>query len=129
MWVSSATSTSASSSTSLEGQQLSSDDFLTLLVAQLTHQDPLEPMEGQELMAQIAQLETVVKLDELNDYLQASNQLTNPLSTLGRTVFWHDSAGELRSGQVTAVAKDGTGAFKLVVGEEWIDFSVVERIE
>lgn len=108
---------------------ISADDFLRLLIAQLTHQDPLQPMEGQEFMAQLAHLESVARLGEIRDHLQASGDLANPLSTLGRTVHWADDGGELHSGQVSAVIRDVAGGFKLVVGQMHLEFGQVLRIE
>lgn len=129
MVVASVNSSAASSAVSFGAQQLSSDAFLILLVAQLTHQDPLAPMDGQEFMAQLAQLESVAQLTEIRDYLQAAGELSNPLSALGRTVHWETGSGQSTSGQVTAIVRDSTGAFKLVVAGREIDFSQVTRIE
>jgi flagellar basal-body rod modification protein FlgD len=45
------------------------DTFLTLLVAQLRHQDPLNPMEGTEFTAQLAQFSSLEQLQNVNDNL------------------------------------------------------------
>ena len=129
MLVNSVGLSSVDSDASFGPQQLSSDAFLTLLIAQLTHQDPLAPMQSHEFMAQLAQLESVSQLREIRDYLQAASQLSNPMSTLGRIVYWEDSSGQSHSGEVSAVVRDDSGAFKLVVEGEQIDFSQVTRIE
>jgi len=124
-----AAGTEAASNQVLGHQGVSGDDFLTLLIAQLTHQDPLSPMEPDQFMAQLAQLETVSELGEIRHYLQAAGELSNPLSALGRTVYWNDSSGQSYSGKASAVARDDTGGFKLVVGGRQIDFSQINRIE
>jgi flagellar hook assembly protein FlgD len=74
-------------------------------------------MQSQEFMAQLAQLESVARLGEIRDYLQASREATNPLSTLGRTVYWADGAGELHSAKVDVVVRTNAGGFRLVAGE------------
>ena len=51
-----------------------SNTFMTLLVAQLKHQDPLAPQEGAEFVAQLAQFNSLEQLININDRL---NQLVN----------------------------------------------------
>ena len=48
--------------------------FLTLLIAQLKHQDPLEPQQGAEFVAQLAQFNSLEQLTSINDRI---NQLLN----------------------------------------------------
>ena len=51
-------------------QGLGKDDFLNLLIAQLSNQNPLEPMEGAEFVAQLAQFSSVEQLAQINDGLE-----------------------------------------------------------
>ena len=46
------------------------DNFMTLLVTQLQNQDPLKPMENTELTSQLAQINTVNGIEDLNKTLQ-----------------------------------------------------------
>jgi flagellar basal-body rod modification protein FlgD len=48
------------------GNNLGIEDFMNLLVTQLTHQDPFKPMENTELATQISQFATVSGIDDLN---------------------------------------------------------------
>ncbi|MEZ5425396.1 MAG: flagellar hook capping FlgD N-terminal domain-containing protein [Pyrinomonadaceae bacterium] len=50
------------------------DMFMTLLVAQLKNQDPLQPQEGTEFVAQLAQFNS---LDNLIGIRQSIEQLTS----------------------------------------------------
>ena len=43
-----------------------SDQFLKMLVAQLTNQDPLNPMDNAQVTSQMAQLSTVDGISKLN---------------------------------------------------------------
>lgn len=47
------------------------DRFLTLLITQLRNQDPLNPMENEQITSQLAQLSTVQGIQQLNDTLLA----------------------------------------------------------
>ena len=50
--------TASTTGTSGTGQTLSEDDFFQLLTAQLEHQDPLNPMTGDQFAAELAQFST-----------------------------------------------------------------------
>ena len=48
--------------------------FLTLLITQLENQDPLNPLENAEMTSQLAQINTVSGIEELNKTLQGITQ-------------------------------------------------------
>ena len=50
---------------------LGKDEFLKLLVAQLKNQDPTNPMDGQQMAAQLAQFSSVEQLIAINEKLGA----------------------------------------------------------
>jgi flagellar basal-body rod modification protein FlgD len=74
------------------GQNLGKTEFLELLIAQLENQDPLEPMDNSEFVAQLAQFSSVEQLVAVNDGINIlATQLlsTNNVqasSLVGRTV-------------------------------------------
>ncbi|MFQ5752983.1 MAG: flagellar hook assembly protein FlgD, partial [bacterium] len=49
---------------------LGKDDFLKILVTQLTHQDPINPIKGEEFAAQLAQFSSVEQLHNINSNLE-----------------------------------------------------------
>ena len=61
-------STGTGSSTSAAGLQ---NSFMTLLVAQLQNQDPMNPMDSSQMTSQLAQISTVDGINTLNSTLQA----------------------------------------------------------
>jgi flagellar basal-body rod modification protein FlgD len=64
----SATSNTASKSATMSATEIQ-DRFLKLLVAQMTNQDPLNPLDNAQVTTQLAQISTVSGLDKLNDSL------------------------------------------------------------
>ncbi|MFZ5648342.1 MAG: flagellar hook assembly protein FlgD [Bacillota bacterium] len=62
---------------------LNKDDFLSLLVAQLKNQDPLEPQSNEEFLSTMAQfnsLETLTSLDRSIHYSQAIAMMNRPVT-------------------------------------------------
>ncbi len=81
-----ANATAGTGATSVVGRsELGQDAFLKLLVTQLQHQDPLDPMDDTEFIAQLAQFSSLEKLTEMaasleriEDAVKADAQVTNP---------------------------------------------------
>jgi len=46
---------------------LGRDAFLKMLLAQMEHQDPLNPMDGTDFSAQLAQFSSLEQLFQMND--------------------------------------------------------------
>jgi len=69
------------------------NDFLRLMTTQLTTQDPFNPVDGTEMVAQMAQFSQVAGIAEINQSLKtlveamAPGRLTDAASWIGRTVL------------------------------------------
>ncbi|MEZ5359889.1 MAG: flagellar hook capping FlgD N-terminal domain-containing protein [Candidatus Zixiibacteriota bacterium] len=85
-----------STTTATATKELGKDEFLQLLIEQLTHQDPTEPMSNEDFVAQLAQFSSLEQLENMNsslneslnwDYL-LSQTISNTMATslIGRTV-------------------------------------------
>jgi flagellar basal-body rod modification protein FlgD len=75
---------------------VSRDQFLKLLVAQLKAQDPLDPVKDQEFTAQLAQFSMLDGIERLNANfgdLLAMQQLTQGAGLLGKHVNYTLSDG------------------------------------
>lgn len=86
------------------------DEFLRILLTQLRFQDPLEPVDNREFIAQLAQfsaLEINRQQSEKVDTLLAMESANQALALIGRNVEV-GAAGGSSVGEVTAIAfKDG----------------------
>ena len=68
---------------------LSQEDFLEVLLAQLSFQDPLDPLDNKDFIAQLAQFTSLEQTRQLNDKLDTAllfDGANQALSLLGRTV-------------------------------------------
>ena len=66
---------------------LGKEDFLNLLVTQLRYQDPMEPMQDSDFVAQLAQFSSLEQLSNINTSLDYSTQLDYILSqTIANTM-------------------------------------------
>ncbi|PLZ00739.1 flagellar biosynthesis protein FlgD [Burkholderia sp. WAC0059] len=95
-------STSSSSSTSSTSDLQST--FLQLLVTQLQNQDPTSPMDSSQMTSQLAQIETVTGVNQLNTSLQSlstqlnATQEASSASLIGSTVLAPGSEISVTSG-------------------------------
>lgn len=92
-----------------------SDEFLTLMLAQIENQDPLEPMDNGEFLTQLAQIEAAGGIADLqqstNDVVNAlqSSQALQASSMVGRSVVVPSEVSSLSSGRLggsVAVAEE-----------------------
>jgi flagellar basal-body rod modification protein FlgD len=91
---------------------LSNDDFLKLLITELKFQNPLEPLESKEYIAQLATFSTLEQLQNLNRQIS----IVSAISLIGKNVKAADEngfvAGVVKG--ISFVQKE----LKLIVGDE-----------
>jgi len=93
----------ASSSKANNMTDMGADDFLTLMVAQLQHQDPTKPMDNTEFVAQLAQFSTSTGVQELNESFSglssslASSQMLQATDLVDRQVSTESNVGFLEA--------------------------------
>lgn len=125
-------SPAASTPTSSSRQALGRDDFLKLLMAQLRNQNPLEPQNGAEFAAQLAQFSSLEGINKLNQnfsdmlMLQGLSQGTN---LIGKTVVYaKDAAGNTARGTVMAVRVEA-GAVQIMIGNTAVGLNQIRSVE
>jgi flagellar basal-body rod modification protein FlgD len=123
--VSSATSAAQQSASAQAADQaiLDYDSFLKLLVAEMKNQDPTEPMDSTEYVAQLAtfsQVEQTIQTNSRLEDLLKSSSIAQAGSLIGRTVTSTDGTVngivqqvEIYDDGVVAILQDGQ---KIVVG-------------
>jgi flagellar basal-body rod modification protein FlgD len=92
--------------TSTSTQTLTQADFLKLLVAQMTSQDPLNPTSSQDLLTQTVQLSTLqsnTSLQSTMTQLQGNQTLAEASSLLGRQVTVQADSSNTAQGVVSGV--------------------------
>jgi flagellar basal-body rod modification protein FlgD len=104
---------------------LGKDDFLKLLITQLSHQDPTQPLQDREFVAQMAQFSTLEQMTNMTGELSKVLGLlarSQAVNLLGKTVEL--AVGEGRtSGVVEAIS--GNEYPQLLVGGQYYDVSQV----
>ena len=103
---------------------LGKDDFLKLLIAQLTHQDPTNPMKDTEFVSQLAQysgLEQQMTMNKNMETLIAQQSMTTAAQAtalIGSIVSYTDEEGNYQMGQVVFLDITG-GEINLILNDEY----------
>lgn len=111
-------------------QVLGQDDFLKLLVAQMTSQDPLSPQKDTEFIAQMASftsLEQAKTMQKDMAQMRVDQQVLQANSLLGRTVIVQADGATKVAGQVSAVQIEAGKPMVVVNGQSY-DLSQVLTI-
>lgn len=109
---------------------LNSNDFLQLLVTELTNQDPLSPMDPAAMVQQTSTISMVQMLDTLTTELAGLTTQEGVLGAarlIGQEVSWHQPSGATGTGVVSSVQL-GTGGLALVVSGQTVPASDITAI-
>jgi flagellar basal-body rod modification protein FlgD len=110
---------------------LGKDDFLKLFVAQLQHQDPMNPMNDSEFMGQMASFSTLEQVSNLalaNQKIADSLTSTSAIGLIGRTVTYVDSSDVTHTGTVEKVSTVDGKPSLTVAGVDGVDPSTITQV-
>lgn len=97
-------------------KNLGKDDFLKLLITQLSHQDPTQPVTDQQFIAQMAQFSSLEQMQNIATGISKMGE-RQAFSLVGKFVVGKDFAtGEPTSGIAKALFYDNAGQAFLKVG-------------
>jgi flagellar basal-body rod modification protein FlgD len=110
-----------SESQQVERAGLGQEDFLKILLTQLTYQDPLKPLDNQEFIAQFAQFASLDQNRQSNENLNGlllMQMADQAVGLLGKAVEVRTDTGSV-VGEISALAfSQGTPLFTVKVGDE-----------
>ena len=116
------------------GDALGKEDFLKLLVAQMTKQDPTNPMKDTEFVSQLATysgLEQQINMNKnLEKLIAANNAATaaSAVSLIGTVVGYTNENGEFKTGQVTFIDLVNGEVNLFMADNTYVPFSKVQLI-
>ena len=112
----------------LPQQNLGKDDFLKILITQLSYQDPMSPMEDKEFIAQMAQFSTLEQMTSMaKDFAKLTSLFSGSeaAAALGKNVELIQS-GQMISGQVKAVTRGEIP--QVLVNNVFYDWDQVQKV-
>jgi flagellar basal-body rod modification protein FlgD len=113
------------------GGTLGKDDFLKLMVAQLQHQDPMNPMQDSDMMGQMASfstLEQITNMAAANQTIASNLSSTGAIGLIGRTVTYTDENDIPHTGVVEKVTTAGGSPTLTVAGVDGIEPANVSQV-
>ncbi|QSB08227.1 flagellar hook assembly protein FlgD [Lysinibacillus fusiformis] len=110
--------------------ELGKDAFLQLLITQLQHQDPTNPMDDREFISQMAQFSSLEQMQNMTKAMesllasQQQSQMMNYATFIGKEVKWHEITEE-KDAKGNPVVNEGTGVIESL---KFVDGSVVFKL-
>jgi flagellar basal-body rod modification protein FlgD len=114
------------------------NQFLQLMITELTNQDPLNPMDNTQLVQQLGHIREIAATNQLTDTLssmQVGQSLTTASNLLGKRVTALDAEGDNIAGVVDRVSvevdeKDNDQrSYRVHIGDKVVDLKNVREVK
>jgi len=116
-----------------KNNEVSKDSFLRLLTSQMSHQDPMNPMQNHEVMAQMAQFSALEQMVNMNKGVGGLNDSITRMQAqnlLGRDVQFADPVTQrVERGTVTRLSFGEDGKTLVQVGAREVKVSDILSVE
>ena len=125
------TPTMASSSSTQATNGMGKDTFMKLLVAQMSNQNPMEPTDDKEMIAQMTQFSTLEQITNMateSTKSATASQMSQAVNLLGRTVTYLDTDGNKQTGTVDQVSMVNGAPNLSVGGDDGITTSQITQV-
>lgn len=112
---------SSGSLQTLASNTMGKDDFLKMMIAQLQHQDPLNPLDGTDFTAQLAQFSSLEQLSNMNTQLetlgiyQSSLNNAQSISLIGKEITAKGNIIKVDGASANLTYSLSEGAGKVIV--------------
>jgi len=118
--------------------ELSSNDFLKLLIAELKNQDPMAPTDSVQMLQQISQIRQITSNDAMTatmNSVQVGQEMANASQMVGKRISALDQNNQEIEGVVSRVTispantnSNSGREIRLHVGEQQVEMSKVRSI-
>lgn len=114
------------------------DQFLQLMIAELTNQDPLNPMDNTQLVQQIGHLRQISSTDKLTATLEGvhtGQSLATASGLIGKNIIALDDHGGNVTGKVDRISiyvdEDDSSkrSYKVHVGDKTVDLKNIREVK
>lgn len=109
--------------------QMNADTFMTLMLKELQYQDPMDPVDNKDFLAQQAQFTQVSETQSLNTNITQNNTIMQTLALVGKNVTLTDPNDSKKTiSGVVSEASFGGGLSSITVNGKDYPITLVQSV-
>jgi len=109
---------------------LDKDAFFELLVTQLRHQDPMEPLDNREFISQMAQFSSLEQMQQMNSQMEqflGGKNMAEKASLIGKNVEINQN-GEVITGEIEKIALEDSEIYAVLEDDTKVNIDEINKI-